>query len=286
MILLSVAPKGEGAPKCPTPHLLRREDAEMMKIACCAVALVALLLVAGCGGGGMDMPAAPDAPAPFIPTTHSGYAVYLLGGMYDTSYIAQDASDAFTVQPGAYRPVCLRADEVGIAQVNTCGGIDWQASIVDANGNLVSPTPEGWVLGPGSYTGTVPNPGGGEISFTITVVPGDLGDLRVRMIPVDLAGNRFTRDAEGHYQVPIYTTFEWAQEWTNGNRVVSQERYSAYASTISGSNSLTWDNGGYYSSVVTVCTFAVQVYDMTHDQMGGSDPVTVDTVTIDFYYQQ
>lgn len=253
------------------------------KIACCAVALVTLMLVAGCGGGdGFMPPAAPDAPAPFVPTTHNGYAVYLLGGMYDTSYIAQSSVDAFVVQPGAYRPVCLRADEVGVAQVNTCGGIEWQARVNDANGNPVSPTPEGWVLGPGAYNGTIPNPCGGTITFDITVVPGDLGDLRVRMIPVDLAGNRFARDADGHYQVPTYVTFEWAQEWSRNGQVVSQARFSAYASTISGSDSLTWSNGGYYSSVITICTFAVQVYDTTQGQMGGAGPVTVDTVTIDF----
>lgn len=254
----------------------------MMKTAGCAVALVTLMLVAGCGGGDGFVPPATPAPTLFSPTVHNGYSVYLLGGMYDTSYIAQSNADTFVVQPGAYRPVCLRADEVGSAQVQTCGGIDWQAQISDAAGNTVNPTPEGWVLGPGAYTGTVPNPGGGGISFTITVVPGDLGGLRVRMIPVDLAGNRFTRNADGHYQVPAFTKFEWAQEWTRGGQVVSQTRYSAYASTISGSESLVWENGGYYSPVITICTFAVQVYDMTQNQMGGAGPVTVDTVTIYF----
>lgn len=254
----------------------------MTKIACCVVVVVVLSMVIGGCGGGTDAITPVPAPTPFAPTVHNGYSVYLLGGMYDTSYIAQSSADAFTVQPGAYRPVCLRADEVGVAQVNTCGGIDWQAQISDGNGNTVSPTPEGWVLGPGAYNGIIPNPGGGTIAFAITVVPGDLGDLRVRMIPVDLAGNRFTRDADGHYQVPTFTTFEWVQEWTRASQVVSQERYSAYASTISGAESLTWDNGGYYSPVITICTFAVQVYDTTQGQMGGTGPVTVDTVTIDF----
>lgn len=254
-----------------------------MRIACCAVVLVVLTLITGCGGGdGFMPPATPDDPAPFTPTTHSGYAVYLLGGMYEQSYIAQSSSDAFVVQPGAYRPVCLRASEVGVAQANTCGGIDWQARINDAGGNPVSPTPEGWVLGPGAYNGVIPNPAGGTIAFAITVVPGDLGDLRVRMIPVDLAGNRFARDADGHYQVPTFTTFEWAQEWSRNGQVVSQARYSAYASTISGGESLTWVNGGYQAQVITICTFAVQVYDTTQGQMGGAGPVTVDTVTIDF----
>ena len=250
-----------------------------------AIVVIATLSLVGCGGGsGFAPTSTPITIAPFTPVVHDGHVVYLLGGMYDSSYIAQDSADHFVVTPGAYRPVCLREDEVGTARVNTCGGVDWQAQITDIAGNTMSPTPNGWILGPGAYNGTIPNPEGGTIAFVITVIPGDLDGLTVRMVPVDLAGNRFQQDAEGHYQVPTFITFDWAQEWSKDGLVVSQTRFSAYATTINGN--LDWVSYGYQSSVIQRCSFVVRVNDNDQNHPGGYGPVTVDTVTVEFYYRQ
>ena len=266
-----------------------REDTQMKTIKLAAVLIAVALFVtmmSGCGGSG-DSPVAPPAPHQFSPTVHNGYAVYLIGPQYDASYLPQNAADSFSVAPGCYKPACLRADQIGTAQMHTAGSIDWQSSFTDNNSNTVSPTPSGWVLGPGTYTGVTPNPSGGSITFTVNVVADTLNGLKVRMIPVDAEGNRY-EPTGGAYNIPIWEPSGWVQEWTRNGAVVTQTRYSAYANTVAGSENITWEENLWAGKVSGMTTFVVYVYDNQNPggMEGGGSAVTVDTVTINFTYQQ
>lgn len=250
-----------------------------------AVMLLVVAMMSGCGGGGSDL-APTNPPAPFTPVSHNGYAVYLIGGQWDQSYIAQTSADAFRVTAGVYKPVCLRATQVSTAMMNTCGGIDWPGSFT-LNGQALSPTERGWVFAPGNtYNGTMPNPGGGEINFTVTVVATDFNGMTVTMVPTDLSGEEYDTDpTTGHYQIPCYSTFVWVAKWSIGGQVINQERYGAYANKITGADTQ-YADGGYYSTVISVSNYAIYAYDKSVNEMGGDQPVAVGIVTIDFTASQ
>lgn len=249
------------------------------------LSLVAIgILLGGCGGGETVTPPV-TLPAPFSPTVHSGYAVYLQGGEYgDSIYIPQNASDHFSVIPGVYKIVALRESEIGTMGIaHTTGGIDWPAVVTKhGSGTVVSPTLDGWVLGPGSYDAEVRNPAGGTINISIAVGTADLDGYHVRMVAVDAAGIAFPKDTDGHYQIPIWTEFAWSQIWKkNGYVVTAPSRFDAYASIISGSENITWVDGGrQMGKVISTAAYAVRTYD--NDTPGGSGGFTVDTVFVDF----
>ena len=250
-----------------------------------AVALIAgvALTLTGCGGGDSIAPITPPANTPAV---HSGYAVYLQGGSYDSSYLPQDAPDHFSVLPGAYKIVALKQAEVGTMSdgvVQTMGGIDWPATVYKhGTSQVVSPTPNGWVLGLGGYDADVNNPAGGTIRVTIEVKAVELDGYNVRMVAVDPSGKAYEKDADGHYQVEVWQPFKWAAVWSkNGVVVTAPSRYSAYASLVSGSEDITWLEGSYMAGkVVSRAAFAVIVYNNSAAQ--GDGGTTVDTTIVDF----
>ena len=233
----------------------------------------------GCGGGS-SMTTSPG----FTPTEHSGYAVYLLKETLngDTSYVPQTGSDSFTVEVGAYKPVCLNQSQISAMSTGPIaqGGIDWHCTITRAVSSVpISPTENGWVLGPGQYDGLIDNPAGGKISFTVNVEPVDLGGLTVHMVAMDTSGKAFPKDADGHYQIPVWTTFDWVPIWfKNGLVVIQPDQYSVYAYPLTGSDNLTWVGPERQGRVVGITTFSVNVFDESDGGIGS----VIDTVTIDF----
>ncbi len=181
--------------------------------------------------------------------------------------------------------MALRQAEVGTMDagtVQTMGGIDWPATVYKhGTSQVVSPTPNGWVLGPGAYDADVSYPGG-TIRVTIEVKAVDLDGYTVRMVAVDPSGKAYAKDADGHYQVEVWQPFKWAAVWTKDGVVVSApSRYNAYASTVSGSEDVTWLEGNYMAGkVVSRAAFAVIVYDISAAQ--GDGGTTVDTTIVDF----
>ena len=252
-----------------------------------AVALIAAALMvalAGCGGSGSDLPTPPDT-TPFHPTVHAGYAVYLIGGQWDQSYIPQTKSDGFTVTAGVYKPVCLITAEVSETIMNTQGGVPWTATFT-CNGQTLSPTERGWVFSPGNtYNGTIPNPGGGNIQFTVDVTAATLDGMTVAMVPTDLTGNDYPQATDGHYQIPCYQTYIWVAKWTKNGQIVTQTRYDAYANKIT-SGDLQYADGGYYSNVISISNFGVYAYEQAASEMGGGEPIAIGIVTIDFTASQ
>lgn len=246
-----------------------------------AVAVLSATLT-GCGGGDSVAPITPPANTPAV---HDGYAVYLQQGSYDSSYLPQDAPDHFSVLPGAYKIVALLQSEVGTmasGTVQTMGGIDWPATVYKhGTSEVVSPTPSGWVFGPGIYDADVNSPVG-TIRVVIAVRAANLDGYTVRMVAVDPSGKAYQKDADGHYQIEEGQPFKWAQIWTkDGVVVAAPSRYSAYANVISGSENISWVDGSYMAGkVVSRVAFAVIVYDNTAPQ--GDGGVTVDTVFVDF----
>lgn len=255
-------------------------------IAILAAALAVSLPGCGGGSGPADVVVIPP-PAPFTPVLHKGYSVYLVGGTYNAAYLPQTAADSFDVGPGCYKPVCLRASEIGTGQINTSGGMNWLSSFKDSHGNTIAPTPDGWELAPGICTGTTPNPGGGVITFTVHVVADPLGGLKVRMIPVDGYANRFTPDADANngWKLPIVTPYRWVAEFTRDGAIVTQTRYSASVGVTSNSENLLYVSDGYNSGINPgIVTYSVYVYD--NNNTTGGNSVVVDAITVNFYYIQ
>lgn len=246
--------------------------------------LVAILAVtmSGCGGGGDAI--TPVTPPAGVPAIHDGYAVYLQGGSYDSSYLPQDTPDHFKVAPGAYKIVALKQSEVGTMSdgtVNTMGGITWPATVYKhATSEVVSPTTSGWVFGPGTYDADVYTPSG-TIRVTIEVTSANLDGYTVHMVAVDPAGKAYPKDADGHYQVEVWQPFKWSAIWMKDGAVVADPtKYDPSTSCIAGSGDIGYDNGYQVGKVVSRVAFAVYVYDNTVPQ--GDGGVTVDTTFIDF----
>lgn len=243
------------------------------------ILIIAILAagLAGCGGSGDDVVTPPVTP-PVTPTVHAGgNSVYLIGtqNYSASSYIPPTGPDSFTVAPGVYRPVVIKQADLGTMMIPAGGAENWPGTIVGAGSTL---TPSGWVLAPGIYAGTIPNPAGGDIAFAIRVVAPVLDDgFKVRMVAGDL------KDYP-NYQAPTGTPFPWVQIWTkDGQVVVKPMRYNASVENVSGSEYLEYvDNELVGKTVGGVVTYLVKVYDNTPIQDGGGGTVTVDVVTVEF----
>jgi hypothetical protein len=167
--------------------------------------------------------------------------------------------------------------------VQTMGGIDWPATVYkQSTSQVVSPTPNGWVLGPGSYDADVNSPAGGTIRVVIAVKAADLDGYSVRMVAVDPSGKAYPKDVDGHYQVEVWQPFKWVAVWAkDGVVVAAPSRYNAYASVVSGSEDLSWSDGNYMvGKFVTRAAFEVVVYNVSTIEGGGG--TVVDTVIVDF----
>lgn len=244
------------------------------------VGFAVITMIAGCGGSGPTT-VTPEAPPAFIPTTHDGYAAYLINGGYDGGYIPQDSADHFTVQPGAYLAVAVKQAEMGTMGAKAKGGIPWESSFVYfGTEEAVSPTPSGWVFGPGKYQGTIPYPGGNDITIVVDVVAAPvLNGLTLNMVPVNGLGYAYPKDANGVYQIEVWMPFQWKAIWMRGDAVVNAPAgIDAYAGVIYGNDSLRWSSEGQMGTVVTRAAFAVSVSQMAD----GGMVTTVDTVMIQF----